>query len=194
LLAQQAVGNSYGDPLRRSRSASMIAAPANNRLPIDSFVVDQPEPATRANAILDTTVTATGDLSVEVHLATSNVMPGTVLPFHFVAKYTGDKALAGATLLGIVPWSTGLTNVNCTASGAGNCLVKVESGNVVAAFDVTPGGQIDVSGQVTVLPWPDTPYPFHAAVRGPIGLGESNTLNNFVSVAITQSLFRSGFE
>ena len=194
LLAQQAVGNSYGDPLRRSRSASMLAAPTNNRLPVDSFVVEQPEPATRANAILDTTVTATGDLSVEVHLATSIVMPGTVLPFHFVAKYTGDKPLAGSTLLGIVPWSAGLANVNCTTQGASNCLVKVESGNVEAAFDITPGGQIDVSGQVTVLPWPDTPYPFHAAARGPIGLSESNTLNNFVSVAITQSLFRDGFD
>ena len=194
LLSQQAVGSSYGDPLRRSRSASMIAAPTNNRLPVDSFVVDQPEPATRGNAILDTAVAATGDLSVEVHLATSTVMPGTVLPFHFVAKYTGDKPLTGATLLGIVPWSAGLANVTCTAQGASNCLVKVESGNLEASFDVTPGGQIDVSGQVTVLPWPDTPYPFHAAARGPTGLSESNTLNNFVSVAITQSLFRSGFE
>jgi hypothetical protein len=45
-----------------------------------------------------------------------------------------------------------------------------------------------------VLPWPDAPMPLHEMVYGPTGLLEFNTIDNFATVPVTQSLFFNGFD
>ena len=194
ILAQQVIGNFVDNPLSPARNASMIAAPEVNRLPVNTYVIDSPAPQTSGNAMFDTTVSATGDLSAQIVVDAAQVNPGDIVSFHFIAAYSGDNAIAGARLLGLLPWGSGLTNVTCSGQGVSNCIVKTGSGAVDASFDLAPGSQVEITGLVKALPWPDTQHSLHAMVWGPVGLSESDTLNNFARGAVTQSLFFNGFE
>jgi len=191
---QQILGNSYGDILTPVLSAFPVAAPKNNRLLVDSHFVQQPMPGTYGSAVLDTTVTAEGDLSVGVEAETPVVTPGALLTFHLHASYTGNQPVDGVSLLGLLPWNSGLDDVACSGTGVSNCVTDIRSGNLRATFDVAANAQVEISGVVKVIPWPnDTPM-LRVMARGPVGLRESNTLNNFSTMQLTQSLFRDGFE
>ncbi len=194
MSGQQAIGSFSGDPFATNTAAWLTALPAANRLLINGTFVKQPVPTTWADAMLDTTVVANGDLSTAINLDSIKVQPGKLLNFHFVATYTGDNPITGVTLRGYIPWGSGTTGVNCTTQGASNCIVDNASGNIHVSFDIQPGGLVDISGQIVVLESPDSPAPFTAVVYGPAGLSEQDTINNFARTSIMQCLFCDGFE
>ena len=191
---QQILGNAYGDILTPVLSAFPVAAPKNNRLLVDSHLVQQPMPGTYASAVLDTTITAEGDLSVGIEADTPVVTSGALLTFHLQASYTGDQALNGVSLLGLLPWDSGLDDVACSGTGVSNCVIDIRSGDLRATFDMAANAQVDISGVVKVIAWPNDTPRLRVMARGPVGLRESNTLNNFSITQLTQSLFRDGFE
>jgi hypothetical protein len=194
VLGQQIIGSASEDVVDGAHSAYGWAAPSNGTLAAHAYSVLTPNPATWADMLLDTTVTAHGDLSASIDLDTVTVAPGDVLSFHYKADYVGDNALTGVSLLGFLPWSSGGDDVACSGSGISNCYVDSSSGNIRATFDIQPGGHLDISGKISVLAWPNPPPSSRVRVHGPASLQEIDTLNNFATVAITQSLFRNGFE
>src|SRR5262249_33766944 len=169
---QQAIGFWSGDPIQPSHHAYPNAAPSGNQLPVLTYAANPPAPATWGDALLDTTVTATGDLSAQVTTSAAKVKAGDTLTFHFLASYSGDAPLSGARVFGFLPWGGTVANLGCSGQGVSNCVVDSRSGNVFATLDIAAGGQADITGTVTVLPWPDSPAPLHAMVAGPTGLRE----------------------
>ncbi|MEO5626682.1 MAG: hypothetical protein ABIQ70_11800, partial [Dokdonella sp.] len=101
--------------------------------------------------------------------------------------------LLGARLHGSLPWPSGITAATCTTQAASNCAVTTLSGNLDARFDIQSGGSIDVSGDVQALDGGENAS-LDAMAYGPMGLSEQETLNNFASVSMTQSLFFDGFD
>ncbi len=168
-------------------------APENNHLLTAATVVDSPLPTTSGNALLDTTVTANGDLSLQLTLDHSKVKAGDVVGFHFLATYSGDAPISGAHLRGYLPWAGGVSGVTCVAQKASSCVIDTRSGNIQASFDIQSGGKIAISGQVQVLAGSDTPA-IEAFVYGPTGLMEQDTINNFAHTGLVESIFFSGFE
>ena len=192
--SQQAVGSFDGDLFTVTNSPELIAAPKNNRLLIDTFDVNLSQPASLGDALLDTTILATGDLTAQVSLTASEVMPGQETAFHLTVDYTGDQPVAGVTLTARLGWSSDPTQVVCTPQGGSNCIVHTEAGGVRASFDIQPGGHVDITAHIRVLESTNETPTFRMAVQGPSGLNETETRNNFSSLTIAQSLFIGGFD
>jgi hypothetical protein len=191
---QQALGSFDDDPLTTSLMDSFLAfTPENKHLLISTHVVNAPAPTTTGDAVLDMTITATGDLSIQVTTNRTNVMSGDKVGFHLIATYTGDYPVSGVHLRGYLPFTGGVTSANCTMQAASNCIMDTRSGNIQASFDMQPDGRIDISGQIRVLAAPGN-VAIKALVYGPIGLSEQDTVNNFASTSLVESIFRSSFE
>jgi len=152
-----------------------------------------PEPVSTAAAEVYPTVVADGNLVLQETYTPVIANIGGTVTFHLVATYNGTAPLSGASVYGAMPWPGGIANVVCAVQSASNCVVDTNSGNVHAVFDISPGGQVDISGQLKVLPWPDRAV-LSAVVRGPTGLRELNTRDNFSSALIDRDLFANGFQ
>ncbi|MEP7042787.1 MAG: PQQ-binding-like beta-propeller repeat protein [Dokdonella sp.] len=195
LLSEQAFDTFESDPLSKALLADLLGPPNDNRLMIATQALRAPFPVTTGNAAIDTTIRANGDLSMRMTLDQTHVMPGDRVSFHLIVDYAGDAAVTGASLFARMPWPSGLEGLSCSTQAASNCVVDGTSGNVRASFDMLPGGEVDITGQLQV---PDTdpasqptPYGF---VRGPTELNETGALNNFATAPVMQSLFFDGFE
>jgi len=194
LLGQQVLSVFSSDPVIFSPTYDTLSlAPENNRLLTGTMLADSPLPTTSGNALLDTTVTANGDLSMQLTLDHSKVKTGDTVGFHFIATYSGDAPISGAHLRGYLPWVGGISAVNCVAQKASNCVIDTRSGNIQASFDIKPGGKIDISGQVRALIGSDNPF-VEGFVYGPTGLMEQDTINNFARTGLVESIFFGGFE
>ncbi len=191
---QQAIGNFYGDPFVETNSPQLIGAPEDNRLFVNTFSVNQPQPATLGDALLDTTVVANGDLSAAITLDTSGARPGQDVIFHFTAMYTGDQSVSGGRLIARLPWAGDPADVACNTKGAGNCVFFAEGGTVQASFDIQPDGSVDVTGKIRVLESTATSPAFGMIVFAPPGLNETETRNNLSTLVIDQSIFFNSFE
>jgi len=197
-ISQQQVIGLYdsSDNLQPSVERSIFSSPENSKVLAQTATSAPPLPATLGDALLNVAVTAQGDLATSIGIDGDRVMVGENVTFHFFATYSGNVPILGARLIGGLPWASGLSNVSCTTQAATNCIVDARSDNVDATFDIEPGGSIEISGSVKVVAVTqrDDPPVLHAVVFGPPGLAEGDTLNNFGSLKISQSLFFNGFE
>lgn len=193
LLGQQAIYAYTSDPIAAFSYPDPLLWTAANRLVVSTYSAQPPLPTSMGTALFDTSVTAHGDLIAAVSIDRTQVMPGELVGFHLKATYTGDLPLTGAHMLGNLPWQSGITGLTCSTMSASNCAIDSRSGAINALFDISPGGSIDITGQIRVLDATDTET-FTATTYGPIGLSEQDTLNNFARTTVTQSLFRDGFD
>ncbi|MEO5625452.1 MAG: PQQ-binding-like beta-propeller repeat protein, partial [Dokdonella sp.] len=132
LSGQQALVAFNEDPYNQTTYPAVLRETAPNRLLVDTFSVQAPLPPTASVALLDTSVTVHGDLSVETSIDRSHVMQGSTVHFHVKVSYTGDQPLLGARLHGSLPWPSGITAATCTTQAASNCAVTTLSGNLDA--------------------------------------------------------------
>ena len=193
LTRQQAL-DAYGiNPLTASINPVLLGAPESNLLTLLTFPQFAPAPTTIGNAQIDTTPVQNGDLSIAVTTDRAKVSAGDVLMFHFVVSYSGNAPISGAHMFAELPWTSIAAGVACQVQSAANCIIDNRSQTLYATFDIQPGGQVDVSGQVLVSGGLDTPQ-LLATVYGPTGLVEQNTINNFSRAALTQDIFANGFD
>ncbi|MEO5560837.1 MAG: PQQ-binding-like beta-propeller repeat protein [Dokdonella sp.] len=188
LLGKQAIYAGNPDSLAWSYP-SPLRAPTADRLLVNMMSSRESMPATTGAALLDTSVTAHGNLAVTLSVDQSSVHAGELLGFHLTATYAGDVPLTGVHAFVLMPWQGGVT---ATCSGA-NCVLDTRTGNVDATFDISPGGSVDITGQVRVLDQSVHPT-MSARTWGSLGLSEQDVLDNFAQAAVTQTLFADGFD
>ncbi len=179
------------DPYEQLTYPDLLRQVDADRFLVQTYATRPPQTATTGVALLDLATAAHGDLAIEARLDRASAAIGDTVGFHLRATYTGDAATQGATLFAHMPWPSGVTAPACATSGAGNCVVDVDSGDVRATFDVAPGGSIEITGTVRVLGDPARPL-LSAFVHGTGALGESDMRNNFA--AAETSLFVDGFD
>lgn len=167
-----------------------LGAPLVDRLLVSTLGPRSSMPTTSGTALLDTSVSAHGNLAISLSLDRASVQAGDTLGFHLTATYSGDLPISVAHLFALMPWQGGVTALNCSGS---NCVFDTRSGNVSATFDIAPGGSVDITGKVRVLDHAVYPQ-IYARTWGPLGLSEQDILDNFAHAAVTQSLFADGFE
>jgi len=195
LLSQQVLRDRASDPLEPITLAFLLVAPENNRLLLEARTTSPPDPTPSGTAMLDTTISAHGDLGVTLDVP-PHAHAGQLLDFHARLVYTGDAPISAAHLNVYLPWSSGARGVSCTATNAGACTTDLASGNVRATIDLNPGAVVDVTGQVLVLALDN--YRESASVGavgfGPVGLSETDTVNNLARVVVSQGVFADGFD
>jgi len=193
LLSQQVLRDRVGDPLDRIVLAGMIGAPESNRLLLDERTSGPPAATPSGNVLLDTSITARGDLGIALDVDRPHVQPQQLIGFHARLTYAGDAPIAGAHLNIYLPWSSGVRDVTCT--GTEGCTTDTTSGNVRATVDLSSGAVVDVTGQVLAL---NTGYEETSALTavafGPVSLSESDTVNNLARQIVSQVLFADGFD
>lgn len=192
-LASQQALTGFGEfPFPEMSMPIFLLAPENHRLMVYTSASGPPASSTPGMALLDTTVQATGDLSIRVTADHAVAHPGDVINFQIVVSYSGNAPIAGVHVIAN-PSGLGLPNgVACASQLAANCVLDTALGAVNASFDIHPGGEVDVSGQVTVSEAPSDSL-FPALVYGPVGLSEQDTLNNFATLSLTDEIFSDGF-
>jgi len=175
--------------------AFLLVAPENNRLLLEARTTSPPDPTPSGTAMLDTTILAHGDLGVTLDVP-PHAQAGQLLDFHARLVYTGDVPISAAHLNVYLPWSSGARGVSCTATNAGACTTDLAAGNVRATIDLNPGAVVDVTGQVLVLPLDNNreTASVGAVGFGPVGLSETDTVNNLARVVVSQGVFADGFD
>ncbi len=194
LIDEQALGPFYYDPLAELVSASWLAPPAGDQLLATTYVEQAPLPTTQGTALLDTGINAHGNLSLTTSLEPGTGGPGDIAHFEVVAHYEGDVSLSGVHLIVRTPWVVTSPNVFCFGSGATNCTGDLYSGDIRVTFDIDTGGDLHLQGNVPVLDIDDPTPTIDAIVYGPTGLVEQDTIDNFTSIPVAQSLFHDGFD
>jgi outer membrane protein assembly factor BamB len=172
----------------------LLSAPENDRLPVVIDISEPPLPARNGIAVLDTSVSATGNLSIDASISPGPVMPGEEVPFRVSAQYSGSSGIDPVEVGVVLPWGSGLAAVSCSAPAGGPCEIETRDGDLHARFPIEPGEVIDVQGRVRVLDSAGSAPVLSALVNGPTGLLEQDTRDNFVVLPVKQSLFRDGFE
>jgi hypothetical protein len=172
----------------------LLSAPENDRLPVVIDISEPPLPARNGIAVLDTSVTATGNLSIDASISPGPVMPGEEVPFRVSAQYSGSSGIDPVEVGVVLPWGSGLAAVSCSAPAGGPCEIETGDGDLHARFPIEPGEVIDIQGRVRVLDSAGSAPVLSALVNGPTGLLEQDTRDNFVVLPVKQSLFRDGFE
>lgn len=194
LVSQQVLSSSAIDPGDNSAGKTPLAYPAQDRMLFQSLNVSETGPLSGGSGLLDTSITAQGDLQLNANIQDESVHAGNWLGFTLTVQYSGEAPINGASLkAGTLPWQGALRNLDCITQNAGNCVLDDRSGNVHATFDIQPGGSVTISGEMRVLVNDEVSY-FGGVVAGPVGLSESDTINNFARSTVVQSLFADGFE
>jgi hypothetical protein len=193
LQAQRALYGYHPGFLEYHAFRRPLSIPASDRLLATTHTALPSQPVAHGLALLDTSITASGNLWLDVVLDANRVGPGDVVGFEVRASYQGDAAIEGAALLMRLPWGGGVRNVACETIAAAGCTLDLRGGQVNATIDMAPGAGIIIRGDVDVLAAGEA-LVATAMVTGPLGLAEADTLDNFARVEILQSLFRSGFE
>ncbi|HKE47883.1 MAG TPA: PQQ-binding-like beta-propeller repeat protein, partial [Rhodanobacteraceae bacterium] len=119
---QQAIHGGDDDVLAAASFESVRAA-APDRLLVSTIAVRPPSATTNGQMLLDTTVTAHGDLTAAVSADTATASPGALLGFHVTATYAGDQPVSGATLAALLPWRSGVSDLACATTSASNCVL-----------------------------------------------------------------------
>jgi hypothetical protein len=143
----------------------------------------------------DMAIAATGNLAATVTLDRDVVSPGSYVGFRLSVTYAGDAPISGAELRGNMPWPSGAIDVTCSGNGISNCALDTTGRDVVATFDIAPGGTLEVSGRILVLDFGGGgAHKLGARVVGPPALNESDTIDNFAFATFAQALFANGFD
>lgn len=193
LLSQQTLRARAVDLLQSNMTYAPISAPTSNRLLVEEQTAAPPAATPSGNVLLDTTITAHGDLVATLDFDRDFARPGQAVAFHARMTYTGDAPIAGAQLNVYLPWPTGARDVVC--SGVDPCALDTRGGNVLATVDLAPGDVVDITGTVlaTYERYVESVTAGAVAI-GPVGLDESDTLNNIAQRAVSEGLFADGFD
>jgi hypothetical protein len=147
-------------------------------------------------ALVDRTITATGNLAAAISIDRTHVMPNDLVGFDVSVAYEGDAPISGARLTARMPWASGATGLACTGTGVTNCTIDARSHDARATFDIAPGGAVHVTGHIRVLDVfsGDATRYLGANARGPEALNELETVDNFARTSVVESLFFGGFD
>ena len=193
MLSQQALRARQVDPLQANTLLAFQGPPVSNRLLLDERTVAPPAPTPNGNVMLDTTITAHGDLVATVDVDHAIAHPQQTIGFHARMTYTGDAPIAGAHLNVYLPWASGPHDAVC--SGGNGCTIDTKGGNVLATVDLAPGDVVDISGNVLVLYKRFAEAATVGALAiGPVGLSETDTLNNIAQCTVSEGIFANGFD
>lgn len=143
-----------------------------------------------AIALLDTTVTADGDLTVQLSTDHSAASPNRALPFRADVSYAGTAGISDVRLTVTLPPHTGVLDLSCNTP----CNIDQRNGNPQVRFDLQPGVNFELSGRLRALPYTEAPSVLSAVAIGPIGLREPDTVNNFAQTSVVVGLFSDGFD
>ena len=197
LTRQQIVRGRSPEPLQGQTLGSWIGAPEGERLVLESTTTEPSLPTVGGNVVLDTHVTASGDIATTLDVDRGYASTGETVTFHARLAYTGTSAIAGAHLAVYLPWGSGARNVVCAPTNAGACAVDTSGDSVRATMDLSPGATVDLTGEVLVLAadWWDTSAAYLTAVSwGPLSLDEPDTRNNLAQRAVDRGIFGDGFD
>jgi hypothetical protein len=192
MLSQQALAGFSEFPFQEMSMPIFLSAPENHRLEVFTSASGPPISSTPGMALLDTTVTTTGNLSIHVTSDHAVAHPADVISFHIVVSYDGSAPISGAHVIADMSGLGIPSGLACTTQAASNCTPSSSLGQLSASFDIQPGGQIDISGQVSVSLAPGNLL-LPALVYGPTGLSEQDTLDNFATLSMTDEIFSNGF-
>lgn len=193
LQAQRALYGYHLGSLEYHAFRRPLSILGGDRLLATTHTVHPSRPIAYGVALLDTSIKASGNLSIDVALDADRVAPGDAVAFEVTADYHGDASIEGAALIMRLPWSGGVRNVTCETIAAATCTLDLRDGQVNATIDMAAGAGVAIRGEIDVLPAGEL-LAATAMVTGPLGLAEADTLDNFARVEILQSLFRNGFE
>ncbi|MCB1738797.1 MAG: PQQ-binding-like beta-propeller repeat protein [Gammaproteobacteria bacterium] len=157
------------------------------------FLQAPPLPTTTGNVLVDTTISAHGDLVASLSLDDDHALAGGSLGFHLTVSYTGDQALTGAHLIASLPGHGSAGPLDCSMVSAANCVTDARFGGINASFDIQPGGSVTVIGELHDLNSTERDW-IGVGTYGPTSLSEPDSLNNLARSAVIQSLFENGFE
>jgi hypothetical protein len=193
LLSGQVISPFDDSVVATSMQPLLLGPPENYQASVQTWPLQAGMPDTTGNALISTTITATGDLALIAAVDELASSVGQTLTFHFTATYSGDAPISGAHLLADLPWSSTPTNITCATQSASNCIVNVNSEAVSASFEMQSGGQVSISGQIAVDSIGGATM-LQGVVYGPTGLNELNTTNNFGYLYVSAEIFKNGFE
>jgi hypothetical protein len=165
----------------------------DNQMLFNGFRVSETLPWTSGAGLLDTTITARGNLQLSISTDRKHVARGQTLGFQLLATYTGDQPISGAHIFAGTWLQGGVLNLTCEVQAASNCNIDDRSGSIDATFDIQPGGSVTISGEMTVVEESESYY-LSGVVSGPVSLSETNTIDNFSRANLVQPLFQDGFE
>jgi len=191
VLGEQVLGDRFGDFFEPLLTGYWLAGPEQGRLVLASTSVEAPQPSATGTAMIDTTVTATGNL--ELSIDSEDAPVGDLATFDARVAYLGDAPVRVHVNL-YAPWGSGIRDVECIGSNA--CTVETRGGNVIATVDVAPGTVVHLTGTTLVLGIAQTDAAqITGVVFGPPGLVESDTLDNFASGGPPRdAIFTDGFD
>lgn len=207
-MGRQALMNFSDKSLSSSFSVGdWLSAPEGNRLPIRSEFNAPPAPISNGIVMLDTSVSATGNLALEATLPSGAGNPGEEVPFQFEIRYDGRTALNQVRLHAVLPLGGAPSGLKCTLRKEplcrGNrcwhpiqlprpapivteipCDIDTRDGDLHVAFPVGPREVITVEGALDVQDSAGPSPVLSGLIQGPTGLLEQDTRDNFVSVPI----------
>ena len=193
LTSQQVLSSGAIDATTDSVSKFLISMPAENRMLFRTYEVGETAPVSNGSGLLDTTITSNGDLTL-VATTDNEVAAGEYLAFTLTVNYSGDQPIDGVSVnAGTYIWQGGLSDMICSTQNASNCTLDSRSGTIDATFDIQPGGTVEISGRVRIIQNFELNY-FGGVVAGPIGLNESNTINNFWRTTLVPGIFANDFD
>jgi outer membrane protein assembly factor BamB len=192
MLSQQALAGFSEFPFPEQAVPTFISAPEGNRLLAHTIFAGPPSTSTPGIALIDTTLTATGNLSIHVTADHAVAHPADIVSFHVIASYNGSAPISGAHVIADLSGIGMPSGVTCATQSAANCALDTALGAVSATFDIQPGGQVDITGQVSASLAPGNLL-LPALVYGPTGLSEQDTLDNFTTLSMTDEIFSNGF-
>ncbi|WP_165371539.1 PQQ-binding-like beta-propeller repeat protein [Pseudolysobacter antarcticus] len=170
---------------------NLLANPSANRLLVSRTDYKSDGTQATVDALLDNTIAAQGDLDIVV--TSPKVIPhGGIAHISMTVHYTGDVAIVGVKLFGVLPLPLS-GNLICSTQGASNCTTDVSAGHLHASFDLIPGGQVTVSADLLGVNSESQMW-IEGILYGPMSLSEPSIKNNFSTTPIAETLFASGFE
>lgn len=175
-------------------TSQWLSAPELDRLPVRTYVHSPPTPTHHGVAVLDTTATQAGNLSVDAMISSALVMAGERVAFQVNARYNGTESLSDAGVDIVLPWGSEADDLRCLGASANACAFDTRDGDVHVTFLIASGEEIRIYGTVRALDTANPTPVFNATVYGPTGLLEQDTNDNFLALPITQSLFHADFE
>jgi hypothetical protein len=197
LLTQQVLRGRSGGLLEPITSGGWIGDFDGDRLLMNTIAVDSPAPTAWGNALIDTTITAHGDIVLRVGVDYSAFDATGFVGINAHMTYTGDAPLAGAHVDIYVPWHSGVRDAACAVIAASNCTFEDEDdGNLRATVDLSPGAAVDLTARVRPVASDGAASMLTGVAYGPIGLDETNTLNNLAqkSTARNDAILTNGFD
>ncbi len=174
--------------------SAWIDGPRDERLLTTLYSRQPPLPQTFGTALVDTTISAQGNLSVVASILPGPAMPGESIPFEVIGRYNGTAPLDRVRMEIVLPWGSAISALSCRTTGGTSCDLDMRDGDLHGEAAMQAGDVITIKGLVPVLDNAMENTALGAVIYGPTGLLEQDLTDNFASIAVAQSLFRDGFE